>query len=207
MRVCLLLASLAMVGAADIAVATFDGAKGTTFEWKPVNDPVMGGKSTGTVTIDSADQVAVFNGTIRIIPFLGAPGVIQATATGKTNDVSSCKNLVLNVNSKADFKGYHVSFSKDSYPGTPFYQYGYKTNFVAPVGEFSDVVIPFSDFSLNWDKATGAKVTECKDDPKACVTTKSLTNLQHIAIWAQGVVGGVNLKIKSIRATDCATVV
>ena len=30
-----------------VNLATFDGAKGSTFTWSAVNDPVMGGQSTG----------------------------------------------------------------------------------------------------------------------------------------------------------------
>lgn len=33
-------------------LATFDGAKGTTFTWAAENDPVMGGVSTSTATLD-----------------------------------------------------------------------------------------------------------------------------------------------------------
>jgi hypothetical protein len=195
---------------ADIAIATFDGAEGTTLTWKPLNDPVMGGKSTGTVIVDSAIQLVNWNGHVAIVPFLHAPGNIEATAKGKTNDVSSCKNLVFTVNSKTDYKGFKVSFSYDRYPGMPFYQHGYKanfTNFDASIGHFGDVVIPFSDFTLNWEAGTGKIVTECKDDKKACVTQKSLKDLQFISIWAEGVVGDVSMQIKGIRATECTVVV
>ena len=37
--------------ASDIKVATFDGASATSHKWVQKNDPVMGGKSTGTWTI------------------------------------------------------------------------------------------------------------------------------------------------------------
>merc|ERR1711971_595410 len=96
------LALLALVGAAaasDIMLATFDGAKASTLNWKEMNDPVMGGKSTGTFTIDKDKEVGVFNGTCAIVPSLKAPGFITAAATGSMADISNCQNLVLNVNS------------------------------------------------------------------------------------------------------------
>ena len=40
------LAATASVSAAPINLVTFDGAKGTTFDWTVMNDPVMGGLSS-----------------------------------------------------------------------------------------------------------------------------------------------------------------
>ena len=31
-------------------IATFDGAAGTTYKWSDMNDPVMGGRSSSTLT-------------------------------------------------------------------------------------------------------------------------------------------------------------
>lgn len=197
----------AFVGLAngDITIATFDGAAATTQKWLEQNDPVMGGRSTGTFTVDSGNKVGVFNGTCAIVPFLKAPGFIKVSSTGSTPDVSKCKNLVLNVNSKTDYKGFRVSFSTDHYPGGKFFAYGYKSNFDAPVGKFGDVVLPFTGFSSHWDDGTGEPITKCVDDSKACPTEASLKNMKTISIWGEGVEGDVNLQIKSIRASGCET--
>jgi len=191
---------------ADVTVATFDGAEGSTLTWRAFNDPVMGGKSVSSFHIDTAKQVGVWNGTCAIVPQLGAPGFITAQSTGSTRDVSNCKNLVLNVNSATNYTGYRVSFGVDHYPGAhTLYSYGYKSNFTAPVGEFQDVVLPFSGFTLNWDDATAQAITTCANDPAACVTTKSLQDLVQIQIWAEAVVGDIKLEINSIRASGCVT--
>jgi hypothetical protein len=190
--------------AADIMIATFDGAKATTQRWQEQNDPVMGGKSTGTFKIDGDEHVGIFNGTCAIVPFLKAPGFIKTVSSGPTPDVSSCKNLVLNVNSKTDYKGYKVSFSNAHYPGGKFFAYGYKSDFQAPVGAFGDVVLPFSGFSSHWDDGTGEPITKCADDSKACPTSASLKDMRTISIWAEGKQGDVHLQIKSIRASECA---
>lgn len=55
-------------------LATFDGARGTTFKWRATNDPVMGGKSTSTFTIDDSSSTGKFVGTCAIVPSLKAPG-------------------------------------------------------------------------------------------------------------------------------------
>jgi len=186
--------------AADIDVVTFDGAKGTTLSWREINDPVMGGKSTGTFTIDTAHKVGVLNGTVAIVPFLHAAGFINAEASGSTPDVSSCRNLVLSVNSATAYTGYSVSFGDAQYPGSPPYERGYKASFQAPVGEFNDVVLPFTSFSDHGNK------TKCVDDPKACPTKASLQDLKKVSIFAAGVAGDVHLKVKSIRASGCTAV-
>merc|ERR1719356_1865000 len=98
-------------------ISTFDGAPATTQVWQGQNDPVLGGKSTGTFKVDTDEQVGIFNGTCAVVPFLKAPGFIKTASSGSTPDVSSCKNLVLNVNSKTNYKGYKVSFSNVHYPG------------------------------------------------------------------------------------------
>jgi hypothetical protein len=58
--------------AALTKIASFDGATGTTFQWRDLNDPVMGGRSTSTFHVDQS--VGIFNGTCAIVPSLKAPG-------------------------------------------------------------------------------------------------------------------------------------
>lgn len=56
-------ASIDSIGADDgttILLESFDNPK---HEWKEMNDPVMGGRSTGTFTI--ADNVGRFEGEVR----------------------------------------------------------------------------------------------------------------------------------------------
>merc|ERR1712232_1007343 len=96
-------------------------------------------------------------------------------------------NLVLNVKSASDYKGYRVSFSDAHYPGGKFFAYGYKSNFQAPVEQFGDVVLPFSGFSDHWDDATGEPITKCADDSKACPTMASLKkmNISRSRVFAR----------------------
>jgi len=201
----LLLLSVVGIASADVTIATFDGAKATTLTWKEQDDPVMGGKSKGSFTIDKEAQVGIFNGTCAIVPSLQAPGFIKVVSLGSIPDVSGCKNLVLNMNSKAAYKGFRISFGLGHYPGGKRFAYGYKSNFEAPVGEFGDVVLPFTGFSDHWDDGSGEPITKCVDDKKACPTTASLQKMRTINIWAEGVEGDINLKVKSIRASDCSS--
>jgi len=194
---------LSTISADRLTLSTFDGAEGTTQTWTQKNDPVMGGKSVGTFVVDSDRKVGVFNGTCAIVPFLQAPGFIKVESTGAIRDASACKNLVLNVRSLVDYKGYRVSFGDAKYPGGKFFARGYKSNFQAPVGSFGDVVLPFNSFSSHWDDATGDPITTCKEDPMACPTEESLHDLKTISIWAEGIAGSVTLEISSVAASGC----
>jgi hypothetical protein len=55
-----------------VTLVTFDGDPHTTFKWVAENDPVMGGVSHSTFTIE--DDIGVFDGAVEIVPSLKAPG-------------------------------------------------------------------------------------------------------------------------------------
>merc|ERR1711907_581649 len=83
----------------DIKLVTFDGAKGTSFKFTELNDPVMGGKSTGTWSLSSSRHFGVFDGEVVDVPALKAPGFIKAAADGSFSDLSSAAggSLILSV--------------------------------------------------------------------------------------------------------------
>lgn len=53
-----------------VALATFDGAPGSTQDWFVTNDPVMGGVSRSTFAIDHAAATMNWTGEVRIVPSL-----------------------------------------------------------------------------------------------------------------------------------------
>lgn len=189
--------------AKDIPIATFDGAAGTTLTWRETNDPVMGGKSVGTFTVQ--DGAGVFDGTCKIVPFLSAPGFIKANSDSTTlPDVRSCSGLALTVKSSNDYSGFRFSFGKSRADCGKFFAIGHKANFKAPVGEFGTVNLPFTDFTDCWDDGTGDAIKTCADDSKYCPDDKTLSNMQTMSVWAEGVEGDVHLEIKSVVATGCS---
>merc|ERR1712039_1081259 len=144
------------------------------------------------------------------VPSLGAPGVIRTIGEGTMSDVSSCTNIVVNLKSRYAYTGYYLSFgsiSNSHMPGTPFYQYGYKAPFQAPVGSFGDVVVAFDTFTLDWDDATGKAITSCAQNATLCPTPAVLKDLQEVSVWAEGVNGDVHVEIKSLRASGCGSVI
>merc|ERR1712196_713870 len=103
--------ALAVCVTSDVVLVTFDGASGTTFKFTEMNDPVMGGQSTGDFTVDEARHVGVFAGECKIVPKLKAPGFLKAQSgpgyfmKGKFADASGHTHLVLRVRSLTPYTG------------------------------------------------------------------------------------------------------
>jgi peptide methionine sulfoxide reductase MsrB len=219
----LLLAATA--SAASVPLVTFDNGPGTTHTFSELNDPVMGGKSTGTFTV-SGNSTGIFQGQVNIVPSLKAPGFIETWADDHSKhpyaDASSAVDgdLVLVVRSDTpDYKGFHVSFAAGalipnlacagggSFPGSSGC---YKTSFVVPktdAGAFTEVRIPFSQFTDKWSPSTGKPTKLCSDDISVCPTKKALSNIQALGFWGEGVEGKLHLEIKSVSADTSSSTI
>jgi len=199
----------------DIPLVTFDGAEATTFKFHALNDPVMGGVSVGSWELDEVQGIGIFNGTVKDVPALSAPGFLSAYARGQFNDASTTisGDLVLKVRtSTASYTGFRVSFAAGTL--SPLYACSnggqaplsngcFKSRFEVPPGdEFVEVRVPFSSFSDHWNPATGDQTISCVDDPTVCPTEKDLSHIQWIEVWAEGVGGDIHLEIESISASD-----
>ena len=115
MKTIILCCVLSAATASLTKIATFDGAAGTTYKWSDMNDPVMGGRSSSTLT--QTNNLAIFNGTCAIIPFLKAPGFAKITTNrGETGfpDISShlAGYMELRVRSTTpSYDGFRLGFS------------------------------------------------------------------------------------------------
>ena len=203
-------ASVQLSAANEILLASFDGAKGSTHQWRQMNDPVMGGKSTGTFSV--ADSKGIFSGEVVDVPFLKAPGFIKASVVDMNPfgrifpDISTCKNIALTVKSANDYKGFRFSIGNAHAPGGKFFAYGYKSDFNAgPAGQVNTVTLPLTGFTDYWDDATGAAIKTCQDDKIYCPDAKTLKDMRTMGVWAEGVAGTVHLEILSIKATECGS--
>lgn len=185
--------------------------------WTEMNDPVMGGRSTGSFAVNNG--LGVFQGDVVEVPFLHAPGFIQARTTDRLPfpDVSRCSaiKIVLRTNgsnspSTEKYAGYRVSFGTEHAPGGKFFAKGYKATFPRtwPLSEdkndFAEIVLPFDQFTDFWDDATGDPIHTCQDNVLYCPNPSTLQNLKTISIWGEGVAGRVHLEIQSISAVGCA---
>jgi len=192
-------------------LVTFDGSAATTFKFVELNDPVMGGKSSGTWSL--GDGFGVMDGEVAIVPSLKAPGFIKAAADGKFADISEFigGNLVLTVRtSTPDYAGYRVTFTSGAISpafscagggGLPFTRGCFKQKFSVPAGsDFVEVRLPFNTFSDKWSSATGEHTKECAAEKDVCPTASKLSKIQRIEFWAEGAVGKVHLEVKAVSA-------
>lgn len=194
-------------------IITFDGAQGTSFVFKALNDPVMGGKSSGTWTVSKA--AGVLDGEVVNVPSLSAPGFIKAAADGKFADASSAfgGSLVLTVRSSTpEYSGFRVtfvsgatsaSFSCSAGGSLPLSRGCFKAKFSVPAGsDFTEVKIPFTDFSDKWSSATGEQTTTCAQSSDVCPTASKLAKIQRVEFWGEGANGKLHLEVKSVSAED-----
>jgi len=194
---------------------SFDGAEGTTFDFHELNDPVMGGRSTGTWSL--GDGFGIMDGEVVDIPSLQAPGFIKAQASGHFPDISAFidGNLVLSVRTtNPEFEGYRVtfvsgalspSFACSAGGSLPLSRGCYKQKFSVPAGEdFVDVKIPFNTFSDKWSSATGEQTTTCAESADVCPTAKKLAKIQMLEFWGEGASGKLHLEVKSVSAENAA---
>ena len=206
-----LLSLATAAAAADIALVTFDGAKGTTFTFAELNDPVMGGESVGTWTQTTVGRM---NGTIVDVPSLKAPGFIKASADGAFADASAAAggSLVITARSATAYGGYRVSVVSGTMAPAyacsgggqlPLSRGCFKARFNATAST-SEIVVPFAAFSDKWSPATGDHTAECKDEADACLTAEKLAKIARVELWAEGVDGDVDLEVTSIVARPAA---
>ena len=182
-------------------LANFEKGRGThnphVFEWSEQNDPVMGGQSTGNFSVvqDGENSHALFQGTVRNVSFLHAPGFCRITTVfphGHLEDASSfleggngaIQLVVRNgmhtlVGSEyTGFKVAVISTKAGRHHGGHAVFGMYKANFdmgevrKAGLTGWDTVTIPLQKFSSDWSDFTG----ECKTkDPdgyqhKCCET-------------------------------------
>jgi len=197
---------------ADDILVSFDGASGTTFTFVEMNDPVMGGESTGTWTVNTNEGFGIMDGEVVDVPSLSAPGFIKSAADGTFKDVSADIGgyLVLSVRSTTpEYKGFRVTMAAGTYSpayacaggsSIPFSGGCYKAKFsVSSNDDFHDVIIPLTQFSDHWSPATGEHTKECSNDASVCITSSELKDIKRVEFWAEGAKGKVHLEIKSIR--------
>eukprot|EP00535_Pseudo-nitzschia_heimii_P006937 CAMPEP_0197190380 /NCGR_PEP_ID=MMETSP1423-20130617/21540_1 /TAXON_ID=476441 /ORGANISM="Pseudo-nitzschia heimii, Strain UNC1101" /LENGTH=545 /DNA_ID=CAMNT_0042642749 /DNA_START=66 /DNA_END=1703 /DNA_ORIENTATION=+ len=177
-------------------------------DWTTMNDPVMGGQSTSSLSIEADDGYARFSGTCAIVPFLRAPGFVTMVTgrygSGSFPDVSTCQGLTISMRTDVEYDGFYVSFGTDRAPGGR-YAMGYKSHFeLAPGDGFVETRLPFAEFSDRWDDATGKTIVACEDDPRFCPSLDTLRDMKTMSLWGEGVEGTFVLDVERIEAYGCA---
>jgi len=195
------------------SLVTFDGAAATTFTFVELNDPVMGGRSTGTWSL--GNDYGIFDGVVAIVPSLNAPGFIKAAADGHFPDISDFINGSLVVSARTstpDYAGFRVTFVSGTLSpayscsgggSLPFSRGCFKQKFTVPAGsEFVEVKIPFNTFSDKWSPATGEQTEECANNSDVCPTAAMLSGIKRIEFWGEGVAGQLHLEVQRVFAEN-----
>lgn len=206
-----------------VTLVTFDNAKGTTYSWRAMNDPVMGGKSYSTFGVDGSE--GHFKGKCAIVPFLKAPGFCKAgtqrslvTSAPHFADASRFIDgaLFLEVETTTpEYKGFKIAFGAKNAkrPAGAMHHSSpsFKAGFTVPGKERTTVKVPFNSFSVDWSDFTGRCDTKdpnsgfqhkcCSPEhPEVCPTAEHLAHITSMEVWAEGVAGDFDLKIVSIGA-------
>lgn len=210
----LLLLALAAHGAtnstdAGKTILLIDFANPGKHTFTEMNDPVMGGESTGTTEMTSS--ALVFDGEVVDVPSLKAPGFIKTSSPGRGlfksesyPDISSCAGLTMHAKQSGDYAGFRLSFSNAHPKGAKFFAYGFKAHFDVGSSDFEDVQIPFNEFTSLWDDGTGNPIKTCAENKDYCPDAKTLKDgIAPITIWGEGVAGKVHLEVQSISAYGC----
>jgi hypothetical protein len=202
-----------------VPLVTFGGEKGTTFTFKELNDPVMGGKSTGSWAVQANVNASfgVMSGDVVDVPSLKAPGFIKSAGDGKFNDASAALSggLRLTVRSTTpEYKGFRVTFAAGTLSpdyscagggSIPLSRGCFKQKFSVKAGsEFSTVYLPFNSFSDMWSPATGEQTTTCAQDADVCPKAKDLSGIVRVEFWAEGAPGKIDLEVLRVDAVNGA---
>merc|ERR1719199_638875 len=173
----------------------------------------MGGKSSSTWEIDaSKSKSASWNGEVRIVPSLKAPGFCNAETDSwfaKFNDCSATSHLLIHAKSNTpSYRGFKVSFAADTL-NVQFHSFKASFNMTSS-DTYQTVAIPFTDFSNDWSAYTGrcdtkdptGKTHTCcsKATPHVCATKKNLKDISQFGLWTEGVAGKFHLEVRWIRA-------
>lgn len=185
----------------DVAIATFDGTKATTWPWETVNDPVMGGQSTSTFHVDGG--LGIWDGEVRIVPFLKAPGFCNLQAPGLNKkadfpDLTGTDGIAIRGRQTNASGLSHFNVQIMTKGAKHWLQQGvYTGNFSIPfdpANEVQDYVVPWTAFDCTW---RGEHVTWCPD------LKSQLSQVTNIGIGTAfpGKAGPFHLEITALLAT------
>lgn len=184
------LAAAVPIRSASLPIAIFDGS--SRLKWETVNDPVMGGQSVSTFSVDQGK--GDWKGQVRIVPFLHAAGFCTLRGSGAIPVLADYKGLEVNVAAlpTTNISKFQLQFSSSDH-GVTGRQGSFQADFsLKASGAASTVFIPFSEFIETWrgERVGGAP------------TSKQLSTLESIGLGTDGIVGNFDLELVSIVATS-----
>jgi len=193
----LALALLQCAAAGAVPIATFDNAKATTWSWNPVNDPVMGGKSVSTFTVDADRKLGVWDGEVKIVPFLKAPGFCNLQAPGLNKkaafpDVSGSDGIVVRAQQTLakGLQGFGLQLMTKG--ARRFFQEGTYMASINLTDTMEDHFVAWDQFKCTW---RGKMVSWC---PELTTQLAQITNI-GVGTAFPGVAAKFHVEIDSMK--------
>lgn len=182
-RIALLLAWIASTGITTADLEEFTTQSVEDNGWTVVNDGVMGGLSKGKIET-SDDGILTFKGNLSLE---NNGGFSSIRSNRMEMDLSGAKGVKLRV--LGDGRTYQMRFNTDAkFRGR---EISFKADFPTQKDEWSEVFIPFSEFTGSF---RGMDIPKAKFDP---------SKIQRLGLLlADKKAGGFELQIDWIRAAD-----
>ena len=154
-------------------------------------------------------MVQLHNGIVVVRILAGALG----DPTSFPN-ISTCQGIRLTLRTEGwGYKGFLLGFGSKKPPnatGKFSRARGYRAVLLpnndkatGTSDEYTDVDVPFKDFTMEWNAETGDAIATCADNQGYCPDDETLRNPRPLMIYAKGVKGTFDLRIKAISAYGC----
>jgi len=184
-------------------LATFDGAKETTWPWETVNDPVMGGSSHSTFEVDAPSKVGIWDGEVKIVQFLGAPGFCNVQAPGLYKkstfpDVTGSTGITVQARQTISNGLSHFNVMLMTKGAKHLFKQGVYTANFTMTNAMADHFIPLSSFTCTW---RGQQVSWC---PAIHTQLAGITNI-GVGTAFPGVAGKFHVEMASVSASQAST--
>jgi len=189
-------AMTAIAAAKTIHLATFDGAKETTLPFVPVNDPVMGGQSKSSFSVEAGK--GVFEGEVKVVPFLRSPGFCNLEAGSRQGvtfpDITGTDGIALEVDQTLEggLTNWDVSIETETSRKASRTGGGWQADFTFKAGQ-TQYFVPYDAFTCS---SRGRKLSNCGD------LSQQLSELTQLGVGSDGVAGPFRLEISSIDAVS-----
>jgi len=183
-----------------VPLATFDGAQETTWPWHSVDDPVMGGASHSAFHVDKDRHLGVWDGEVRIVPFLGEPGFCNLQAPGLYEeadfpDLTGTAGIVVRAR-QTNASGLHhfnvMLMTKGAKKGS---QQGVYNAGFSMTTDMADHFVPWKSFKCSW---RGQPAPWC---PKLHTQLAEVSAI-GIGTFFPGVAGSFAVEMQSMAASS-----
>lgn len=177
-----------------------------TSKWRLTNDPVMGGLSHSTISVDKENAEVNFLGEVKIVPKLKAPGFCDAETSagllGKFPSAAGYDGIQLVLKAAGPLRTFKQSWGAHGTGEFGSFKAGFN---LTDSTDWQTVFIPWKEYTNKWSDFTGGCTDHgaicCSEaHPEVCPTAKAKAAIGTIGIWGEGTAGKFDLTIKSIRA-------